>query len=77
LKLYIDFAVSLAADEQAFGVYKSIFNLENWQRTIGNIEDFTASYEDLLVSIAKPGTLAPGFTKSSGPKRSGEAMASR
>jgi predicted O-linked N-acetylglucosamine transferase (SPINDLY family) len=62
LQSYIDFAVSLAAGKEAYSAYKSIFNLENWRRTIGNIEDFTASYEDLLVSIAKPGTLAPEVT---------------
>ena len=62
LQAYIDFAVSLAADNHAYTAYKSIFNLENWRRTIGNIEDFTASYEDLLVSIAKPGTLAQGVS---------------
>jgi predicted O-linked N-acetylglucosamine transferase (SPINDLY family) len=62
LQAYIDFAVSLAADEQAYRAYRSIFNLDNWRRSIGNIEDFTASYEDLLVSIAKPGTLAQGVS---------------
>jgi predicted O-linked N-acetylglucosamine transferase (SPINDLY family) len=65
LRSYIDFAASLAADAQAYAAYKSIFNLDNWRRTIGNIEDFTAAYEDLLVSVAKPGTLAqdgPGVT---------------
>nr|WP_294504727.1 glycosyl transferase family 1 [uncultured Rhodopila sp.] len=75
LKSYIDFAVSLAAGAQAYADYKSIFNLDNWRRTIGNIEDFTTSYEDLLVSIAKPGTLASGATVSGRPKQSVEAAA--
>jgi predicted O-linked N-acetylglucosamine transferase (SPINDLY family) len=66
LQAYIDFAASLAADEQAYAAYKSIFNLENWRRTIGNIERFTASYEEALVSIAKPGTLAPGVSAHGG-----------
>jgi predicted O-linked N-acetylglucosamine transferase (SPINDLY family) len=75
LQSYIDFAVSLAADKQAYADYKSIFNLNNWRRTIGNIESFTASYENALVSIAKPGTLAPGVSGQR--KRSSEVTVGR
>jgi predicted O-linked N-acetylglucosamine transferase (SPINDLY family) len=75
LQLYIDLAVSLAADERAYSAYKSIFNPDNWRRTIGNIEYFTEAYEDLLVSIAKPGTLAPGVSVSGRPKHSADATA--
>ena len=55
LRDYIEFAVSLSANRQIYDAYKSMFNLENWRHNIGNIEIFTASYEDLLISIAKSG----------------------
>jgi predicted O-linked N-acetylglucosamine transferase (SPINDLY family) len=50
---YIDIAVSLATNKQVFDAYKSIFSLENWLKEIGNISNFTVSYEDSLLAIAK------------------------
>jgi predicted O-linked N-acetylglucosamine transferase (SPINDLY family) len=55
LQEYIDFAALLAADKLAFGNNRRIFSAQSWRRKIGDIENFTISYEDSLLSIATHG----------------------
>jgi predicted O-linked N-acetylglucosamine transferase (SPINDLY family) len=50
---YIDVAVSLATDRAAYDAYRRIFDIETWRRRIGNIADFTKSYEQALIGIVK------------------------
>ena len=35
--------------------YKALLREESWQQGLGDIESFTRSYENTLLSIAKPG----------------------
>jgi predicted O-linked N-acetylglucosamine transferase (SPINDLY family) len=50
---YIDLAVSLATDKAAYDGYKRLFSAEAWHKGIGDIGNFTASYEHALLSIVK------------------------
>jgi predicted O-linked N-acetylglucosamine transferase (SPINDLY family) len=51
LAQYVDTAVRLARDPQAYAGYKALFTAEAWAKTIGNIKAFTAAYETTLIRI--------------------------
>ena len=52
---YIECAVSLAGDKCGFDVYKRLFDVTTWRKQLGDIANFTASYEGSLAAIAKRG----------------------
>jgi predicted O-linked N-acetylglucosamine transferase (SPINDLY family) len=52
---YIEAAVLLATNKDAHRSYRAAFDAEAWQRQIGNIAEFTASYEDALRTIVRRG----------------------
>jgi predicted O-linked N-acetylglucosamine transferase (SPINDLY family) len=61
---YVNIAVSLALDPQAYRNYKRMFDTETWGRQIGDIANFTRSYENSLCAIAKRGV--PGAARPPG-----------
>ena len=57
---YIERAVRFATERDVFSRYKSIFAIETWSRGIGDIANFTRSYEGTLRSIVKRVLLIAG-----------------
>jgi predicted O-linked N-acetylglucosamine transferase (SPINDLY family) len=51
LAQYVETAVRLARDPEAYARYKALFTAAAWAKTIGNIEAFTAEYENTLLRI--------------------------
>ena len=64
---YVETAVRLASDSEAYSSYKALFTTAAWQQTIGNIEHFTAEYEATLVRIV---AAAKGLSASPAPEQS-------
>jgi predicted O-linked N-acetylglucosamine transferase (SPINDLY family) len=54
---YVNIAVSLANNPQAYQNYKRIFDADAWRRQIGDIASFTRCYENSLAAIAKRGAV--------------------
>jgi len=48
---YVETAVTLATDADAYSAYRSLFCRERWAATIGDIGEFTAEYEAALERI--------------------------
>lgn len=65
LSKYINIAVELANDPEAYGQYKTLFTAQAWSQTIGNIEGFTLLFEDTWSRIVRerrdPGWKSPAI----------------
>jgi protein O-GlcNAc transferase len=48
---YVETAVTLATDPDAYAAYRSLFCRGRWAATIGDIGEFTAEYEAALERI--------------------------
>ena len=53
LDQYVDTAVTLATDRDAYAAYKAVFGEESWRTGIGNMVDFTAEFEASLLRVVK------------------------
>ena len=54
LDAYVATAIRLATDEAAYAAFKSRFTVESWTATLGNIERFTAEFEQTLLHLVRP-----------------------
>jgi predicted O-linked N-acetylglucosamine transferase (SPINDLY family) len=53
LAKYVETAVRLAKDPVAYTQYKALFTTEAWNGSIGNIERFTAEFEDTWTRVVR------------------------
>jgi predicted O-linked N-acetylglucosamine transferase (SPINDLY family) len=54
---YVETAIALASDRDAYADYRSLFTEERWTATIGNIADFTKAFEATLSGICRHGSV--------------------
>ncbi len=65
---YIAKAIKLATDADAYGIFRAVFTHAAWDRTVGDIEQFTADFEAVMFSLINgPGPLGSGSPGASVP----------